>query len=319
MMALRGLTALASMAAMMMVATNVAAQYPDRAVRLLVGFAAGGGTDVSARLIAKSLTEQWGKSVVVENKAGADGNIATAEIARARPDGYNLLVTTTSIVITPVQQKQEYDPYTSFEPITLIGSSPSLAVVHPSMPIKTIKELIALAKSKPGLVNFGSAGAGTVPYLATEMFLQETGLRMTHIPYKGGGPAVIGILSGETQLLFNSTAPLRTHVVAGKLRPIAVTAPKRLNIYPEVPTLIESGLPGFDTKVWFAAFAPAQTPKDIIQKLNTDFVKAIRSPEVRVTLEKQGNSVEGGSPDELARLVRTDYERWARVIKNIKS
>ncbi len=319
MMALRWFTALASMAAMMMVATNVAAQYPDRAVRLLVGFAAGGGTDVSARLIAKSLTEQWGKSVVVENKAGADGNIATAEIARARPDGYNLLVTTTSIVITPVQQKQEYDPYTSFEPITLIGSSPSLAVVHPSMPIKTIKELIALAKSKPGLVNFGSAGAGTVPYLATEMFLQETGLRMTHIPYKGGGPAVIGILSGETQLLFNSTAPLRTHVVAGKLRPIAVTAPKRLNIYPEVPTLIESGLPGFDTKVWFAAFAPAQTPKDIIQKLNTDFVKAIRSPEVRVTLEKQGNSVEGGSPDELARLVRTDYERWARVIKNIKS
>ena len=318
-MALRWFTALASMAAMMMVATNVAAQYPDRAVRLLVGFAAGGGTDVSARLIAKSLTEQWGKSVVVENKAGADGNIATAEIARARPDGYNLLVTTTSIVITPVQQKQEYDPYTSFEPITLIGSSPSLAVVHPSMPIKTIKELIALAKSKPGLVNFGSAGAGTVPYLATEMFLQETGLRMTHIPYKGGGPAVIGILSGETQLLFNSTAPLRTHVVAGKLRPIAVTAPKRLNIYPEVPTLIESGLPGFDTKVWFAAFAPAQTPKDIIQKLNTDFVKAIRSPEVRVTLEKQGNSVEGGSPDELARLVRTDYERWARVIKNIKS
>ncbi len=319
MMALRGLAASALVAATMMMATNVAAQYPDRAVRLLVGFAAGGGTDVSARLIAKSLTEQWGKSVVVENKAGADGNIATAEIARARPDGYNLLVTTTSIVITPVQQKQEYDPYTSFDPITLIGSSPSLAVVHPSMPVKNIKELIALAKAKPGSINFGSAGAGTVPYLATEMFLQETGLRMTHIPYKGGGPAVIGILSGETQLLFNSTAPLRTHVVAGKLRPIAVTAPKRLNIYPEVPTLIESGLPGFDTKVWFAAFAPAQTPKDIIQKLNADFVKAIRSPEVRVTLEKQGNTVEGSTPDELARLVRTDFDRWARVIKNIKN
>ena len=319
MMALQWLAVPASMAATMMVATNAAAQYPDRNVRLLVGFAAGGGTDVSARLIAKSLTEQWGKSVVVENKAGADGNIATAEIARARPDGYNLLVTTTSIVITPVQQKQEYDPYTSFEPITLIGSSPSLAVVHPSMPVKNIKELIALAKAKPGSINFGSAGAGTVPYLATEMFLQETGLRMTHIPYKGGGPAVIGILSGETQLLFNSTVPLRTHVVAGKLRPIAVTAPKRLGIYPEVPTLIESGLPGFDTKVWFAAFAPAQTPKDIVQKLHADFVKAIRSPEVRLTLEKQGNSVEGSTPDELARLVRTDFDRWARVIKNIKN
>ena len=239
---LRWPAAWGSMAALMM-ATNAAAQYPDRAVRLLVGFAAGGGTDVSARLIAKSLTEQWGKSVVVENKAGADGNIATAEIARARPDGYNLLVTTTSIVITPVQQKQEYDPYTSFEPITLIGSSPSLVVVHPSMPVKNIKELIALAKARPGTINFGSAGAGTVPYLATEMFVQETGLRMTHIPYKGGGPAVIGILSGETQLLFNSTAPLRTHVVAGKLRPIAVTAPKRLaGALVSVPTFKEQGV-----------------------------------------------------------------------------
>jgi len=141
---------------------------------------------------------------------------------------------------------------------------------------------------------------------------------MVHIPYKGGGPAVIGILSGETQLLFNSTAPLRPHVVAGRLRPLAVTSLKRLEPYPEVPTMIESGLPGFDTKVWFAAFAPAHTPKEIVHKLNEDMVKAIRSPALRDTLEKQGNTVEGGSPEELARLVRTDYERWSRVIRNIK-
>lgn len=294
------------------------AQFPERPVRLLVGFGAGGGTDIASRLIARFLTEAWGKSVLVENKPGADGNIATVEIARAKPDGYNLLVTTTSIAITPAQQKQVYDPYTSFEPITLISSSPSLVVVHPSMPVTSVKQLVALAKAKPGSISFGSAGAGTVPYLATEMFLQETGTRMVHIPYKGGGPAVIGILSGETQLLFNSMAPVRPHVVAGKLRPIAITSPKRHELYPDVPTLIESGLPGFDTKVWFAAFAPAQTPKEIVQKLNEDFVKAIRSPEVRGSLEKQGNTVEGSSTEELARLVRTDFERWSRVIKNIK-
>jgi tripartite-type tricarboxylate transporter receptor subunit TctC len=318
---LRWTVATAAALAMAASATNVAAQapYPDRTVRMLVGFGAGGGTDVAARLIAKVLTETWGKSVIVENKPGADGDIATVEISRAKPDGYNLLVTTTSISITPAQRKPGFDPHTSFEPITLISSSPSLVVVHPSMPVKNIKQLIALAKSKPGWITFGSAGAGTVPYLATELFLQETGTRMVHVGYKGGGPAVIGILSGETQLLFNSTAPLRPHVVAGRLRPIAVTAPKRLALYPEIPTLIESGLPGFDTKVWFAAFAPAQTPKDIIAKLNEDMVKAIRSPEVRGVLEKQGNTVEGGTPDELARLVRSDFERWSRVIRNIKN
>jgi tripartite-type tricarboxylate transporter receptor subunit TctC len=187
------------------------------------------------------------------------------------------------------------------------------------MPVRTIKQLIAVAKAKPGSISFGSAGAGTVPYLATELLLQETGTRMVHIPYKGGGPAVIGILSGETQLLLNSTAPLRPHVVAGKLRPIGVTAPKRLELYPEVPTLIESGFPGFDTKVWFAAFAPAQTQKEIVHKLNEDMVKAIRAPAVRDTLENQGNTVEGSTPQELARLVRADFERWSRVIRNIKN
>lgn len=312
--------ALVAAAVMAVAAAESAAQspYPDRPVRLLVGFGAGGGTDVAARLIAKFLTESWGKSVIVENKPGADGDIATVEIARARPDGYNLLITTTSIAITPAQRKTAFDPYTSFEPITLISSSPSLIVVHPSMPVKTIKQLVTLAKAKPGAITFGSAGAGTVPYLATELFLQETGTHMVHIPYKGGGPAVIGILSGETQLLFNSTAPLRPHVVAGRLRPIGVTSPKRLVLYPEVPTLIESGLPGFDTKVWFAAFAPAQTPKDIVRKLNEDFVKAVHSPEVRGTLEKQGNTVEGGTAEELAQLVKSDFTRWSRVIRNIK-
>lgn len=314
----RWLAAVAA-AVMSAAAHGAAVDFPERPVRLLVGFGAGGGTDVSARLIAKSLTETWGKSVVVENKPGADGNIATVEIARAKPDGYNLLVTTTSIAITPAQQKQAYDPHTSFEPITLIGSSPSLVVVHPSMPVKTIKQLIALGKSKPGAINFGSAGAGTVPYLATELFLQETGLRMVHIPYKGGGPAVIGILSGETQLLFNSMAPLRPHVVAGRLRPIGVTSPKRHVLYPEVPTLIESGLPGFDTAVWFAMFAPAKTPRDIVQKLNEDTVKAIRSNEIHSNLESQGYTVGGSSAEELARLVKADYARWSRVIKNIKT
>lgn len=295
-----------------------AAEFPERPVRLLVGFGAGGGTDISARLMAKSLTELWGRSVVVENKPGADASIATAEIARAKPDGYNLLVTTTAITITPTQQKQAWDPQASFEPITLIGSAHSLVVVHPSLPVHSVRQLIALAKARPGAITFGSSGTGTVPYLATELFMMETGTRMVHIPYKGSGPAGIGILSGETQLLFAAILSVLPSVKAGRLRPIAVTAPKRNTLVPEVPTLSESGLPGFDTATWYGAFAPAKTPKEIVLKLNDDLVKAIRSPEVRTNLEQQGYRVDGSSPEELAQLVRFDLAKWSKVIRNIK-
>lgn len=293
--------------------------FPERTVRLVVGFGAGGGTDIAGRLIAKTLTDMWGRSVVVENKPGADGSIAAAEIAKSKPDGYNLLMTTTAITITPAQQAQQpFDPIASFEPITLVGSSPSLVVVHPSLPVHTLKQLIALARSKPGALSFGSSGTGTVPYLATELFRQRTGTDMVHVPYKGGGPAVVGILSGEVQLLFNSIGPVLPHVKAGKLRPLAVTSPRRQPLVPEVPTMIESGLKGFDTASWYAVFAPAKTPRDLLQKLNVDFVKALQSPDVRSTLEKQGFDATGSSPEELAQLVKSDLATWSRVIRNIK-
>lgn len=297
---------------------HAAAQFPERPVRLLVGFGAGGGTDISARLIAKSLTEMWGRSVVVENRPGADASIATAEIARAKPDGYNLLVTTTAIAITPAQQKQPWDPQASFEPITLIGSAHSLVVVHPSLPVRSVKELIALAKARPGAITFGSSGTGTVPYLATELFMMETGTRMVHVPYKGSGPAGIGILSGETQLLFAAILSVLPHAKAGRLRPIAVTSPRRNAMVPEIPTLSESGLPGFDTATWYGAFSPAKTPREIVVKLNEDFVKAIRSPEVRSNLEQQGYSVDGSTSEVLAQLVKSDLVKWSKVIKSIK-
>ena len=302
----------------LLVAPHASAQFPERPVRLLVGFGAGGGTDISARLIARSLTETWGRSVVVENRPGADASIATAEIARAKPDGYNLLVTTTALAITPAQQKQTWDPQASFEPITLIGSAHSLVVVHPSLPVHNVKQLIALAKARPGAINFGSSGTGTVPYLATELFMMETGTRMVHVPYKGSGPAGIGILSGETQLLFAAILSVLPHVKAGRLRPIAVTAPKRNAMAPGIPTLDESGLPGFDTATWYGAFAPARTPREIVLKLNEDFVRAIRSPEVRSNLEQQGYSVEGSTPEELAQLVKSDLVKWSKVIRSIR-
>jgi tripartite-type tricarboxylate transporter receptor subunit TctC len=305
-------------AAIMVAAVDAAAQFPERPVRLLVGFAVGGGTDISTRVIAKSLTELWGKSVVVENKAGADGSIAAAEIARTRPDGYNVLVTTTAIAITPFQQKQSFDPQTSFEPVTLIGSAHQLVVVHPSLPARSIKQLIALARAKPGAITFGSSGTGTVPYLATELFLMETGTRMVHVPYKGGGPAVIGILSGETQVLFTAILPVLPSVKAGRLRAIGATSPRRHPLVPDIPTLNESGLPGFDTATWYGAFAPAKTPREIVAKLNEDFVRAIRSPEVRSNLEGQGYRVEGSSPEELAQLVKSDLVKWSKVIRNIR-
>jgi tripartite-type tricarboxylate transporter receptor subunit TctC len=305
-------------AAMMVAAVDAAAQFPERPVRLLVGFAVGGGTDISTRVIAKSLTELWGKSVVVENKAGADGSIAAAEIARTKPDGYNVLVTTTAIAITPFQQKQSFDPQTSFEPVTLIGSAHQLVVVHPSLPARSIKQLIALARAKPGAITFGSSGTGTVPYLATELFLMETGTRMVHVPYKGGGPAVIGILSGETQVLFTAILPVLPSVKAGRLRAIGATSPRRHPLVPDIPTLNESGLPGFDTATWYGAFAPAKTPREIVAKLNEDFVRAIRSPEVRSNLEGQGYRVEGSSPEDLAQLVKSDLVKWSKVIRNIR-
>src|SRR5215510_5525154 len=219
--------------AMTFLAPHAAAQFPERPVRLLVGFGAGGGTDISARLIAKSLAETWGKSVVVENRPGADASIATAEIARAKPDGYNLLITTTAIAITPSQQKQPWDPQASFEPIALIGSAHSLVVVHPSLPVHNVKQLIVLAKARPGAIIYGSSGTGTVPYLATELFALETGIRMVHVPYKGSGPAGIGILSGETQLLFAAILSVLPSVTAGRLRAIAVTSPGRNPMVPE--------------------------------------------------------------------------------------
>jgi tripartite-type tricarboxylate transporter receptor subunit TctC len=299
-------------------ADALAAQFPERSVRLLVGFGAGGGTDIAARLISKSLFETWGRSVVVENKPGADGSIAAAEISKSKPDGYNLLFTTTAITITPVQQTQPFDPVTSFEPITLIGSSPSMVVVHPSLPVNSIKQLIALAKAKPGALSFGSSGTGTVPYLATELFRQSTGTDMVHVPYKGGGPAVLGILSGEVQLLFNGIGPVFPYVKTGRLKALAVTSPKRQSVAPEIPTMIESGLPGFDTATWYAVFVPAKTPREIVRKLNADFVKATRLPEIRTNLEQQGFVVEGSSAAELAQLVQSDLARWSRVVKNIK-
>ena len=303
---------------LMAAATDGGAQFPERPVRLLVGFAVGGGTDISSRVIAKSLNDLWGKSVVVENRPGADASIASAEIARAKPDGYNLLVTTTAIAITPSQQKQSWDPIASFEPITLVGSGHQLVVVHPSLPVRSVKQLISLAKAKPGAITFGSAGTGTVPYLATELFALETGTKMVHVPYKGGGPAVIGILSGETQLLFQAIVPVLPSIKAGRLRPIAATSPKRHFLVPDIPTLIESGLPGFDTATWYAIFAPAKTPKEIVQKLNEDLVKVIRSQEVRGNLEGQGYTVNGTSQEELAQLVKSELAKWSRVINAIK-
>lgn len=305
-------------AGLLLAAGHAAAQFPERPVRLLVGFAVGGGTDISTRVIAKSLSELWGKSAVVENRPGADGSIASAEIARAKPDGYNVLVTTTAIAITPSQRKEPWDPIASFEPITLVGSGHQIAVVHPSMPVRNVKQLIALARAKPGAITYGSSGTGTVPYLATELFALETGIKMVHVPYKGGGPAVIGILSGETQLLFNAIVPVLPSIKAGRLRAIAATSPKRHFLVPEIPTLIESGLPGFDTATWYGIFVPAKTPKEVVQKLNEDLVKVIRSPEVRSNLEAQGYTVNGTSPEELARLVKSELARWSRVINAIK-
>jgi len=297
--------------------TATAQAWPTKPIRLMVPFPPGGSTDIVARIVAQKLSERLGQSMVIENRGGAGGTIGTSAIAKSAPDGYNLAVASTSthVVAPGVYPKLDYDPVKDFAPIGLMAVSPYLLVVNPAVPAKTLKELVALAKERPGKLNYASAGVGSTTHLAMEMLKAVSGTYMLHIPYNGNGPAGTAVVGGQVEILFGSLPALLPHAKSGRVRSLAVGTPKRSPSLPEVPTVAESGYPGFDASLWLALVAPAGTPQPIIERVNKELVALIASAETREALDKAGAEPLTGTPADLAAMIRDGLPKYAKVIK----
>jgi tripartite-type tricarboxylate transporter receptor subunit TctC len=296
------------------------ANFPSRPVTLTVGFSPGGGTDMAARIIAKKLTENIGQSVVVENRAGAGGNIAAQHIAGAAPDGYTIHLTSVGpMSVAPAMQKNlPYDPKRDIAPITMGVMFPNVIVVHPDVPAKTLGEYVELAKSKPGQLNYASSGIGGAGHLAGELFKLRAGVDIVHVPYKGGGPAMTDLLGGRVTMYPAVPSTALQQVESGKLRALAITGPNRIPTYPNVPTVAESGYPGFEASNWYAFVAPGKTPPEILDYWNREIVKVLRDPQVKAELAKHGLDPAPGTRDELARYIDKETETWGRVVREAK-
>jgi tripartite-type tricarboxylate transporter receptor subunit TctC len=313
-------------AALIAVALSVPAAFaqtwPAKTVRIVVPQPPGGTTDLLARLLAKKYTETLGPPFVVENRAGASGIIGTEAVVRSPADGYTLLFTSASLSVSTAiyGSKLSFDPLTGLAPVTWLSSVPLLLTLHPSVPVRTVKELIALSKRQKGGLNGGHNGSGTTSHIALEMFRQQTGASMTAIPYKGGGPATIAILAGEIDFTFGTLSTVKPHVEGGRLRGIAVSTKKRSSVFPDLPTM-DSIYPGFESDNWFGLFAPAGVPKEIIAKLNALAIDAMKSAEIRDVIAKDGGDLVGSTPEELGAHLKSEVARYSKVIKagNIKA
>ena len=290
--------------------------YPNHVIRLVVPFPAGGTTDIIARDVAKRLTDTLGQSVVVDNRPGAGGNSGADIVAKSAPDGYTLLMGTVGThAINPSLYKMPYDNVKDFVPIVLVAGVPNVLEVNPSLPVNSVADLIKLAKSKPGVINFASSGSGTSIHLSGELFKTMAGVDMTHVPYKGSAPALVDLVGGQVQVMFDNLPSSLQLIKAGKLRAIAVTSLKRSPALPDVPTIAESGLPGFEASSWFGMLAPAGTPAPIVAKINAEVNQWLQSPEGRGQLLAQGAEVAGGTPEQFAAHIRAETDKWAKVVK----
>ena len=316
--------AAASMFALGAAALSASAQtaWPDKPIRIVVGFAPGGFTDVLARLIGQKLTERLGQSVIVENKPGAAGTIGADQVAKAKPDGYTLLLahSNSNSVAPSLYPRLPYDVLKDFTPIIPVTYTPLLLTVNEKVPAKDVKEFVALAKSKPGALRYASSGGGSAQHLAAERFQLVTGIQMTHIPYKGSGQAIVDLLSGQVELNFESPPNVMTHAKAGKLRLLAVTSNKRSPILPDVPTMAEAGVQHAEMLQWFAVMGPAKLPAEITRKLNTEIAAILKQPDVQEKIALQGGEIMGGTPEEFARFLAIDTAAYAKLVKeaNIK-
>ncbi|MBI3936523.1 MAG: tripartite tricarboxylate transporter substrate binding protein [Betaproteobacteria bacterium] len=294
--------------------------YPARPLRLVVPFAPGGGNDIVARAIALRLTEALGQPVVVDNRGGAGGIIGTDTVAKAQPDGYTIgMGSTSALAINPALfKKLPFDPVRDFAPITLVASAPYILSVHPSVPAKSVKEFIALAKAKPETLHFSSAGNGATNHLAGEIFKTATGIDMVHVPYKGAGPAMFDAIAGQVQLTFGPMVSTLPHVRSRKLRGLGVSSAKRSSVAPELPTIAESGVPGYEVVNWYGMVAPASTPRTIVDRLNREIVRIIRSKELKERLTSEGAEVIANAPDAFAAFIKSELGKWGKAVRDAK-
>jgi tripartite-type tricarboxylate transporter receptor subunit TctC len=290
-----------------------AAEWPTKPVRLVIGFAPGGGTDVTARALSNKLIGSLGQQVIVDNRPGHSGTIAADIVSKGVPDGHTVLLGTIALVINPIlTKKMPFDTFKDLQPVTQAVDSTNILIVHPSVPAKSVKELISLAKSKP--LNGGSSGIGGTGHLAVELFNLQAGTKITHVPYKGGGPAMVDLLAGNINLIFATAASSINHIKAGKARPLAVTTAKRSALVPDLPTVAEAGLKGYEANNWNGFFVPAGTPRPIVARLNKELSTALLAPDIKEFLFKQGLDAAPGAPEQFAKYMKAEYSKWSNVI-----
>lgn len=291
--------------------------YPTKPVRMIIALAPGGGVDTTGRYLAQKMSEAWGQNVVTDNRPGAGGSIASELVAKAVPDGYTMLMNSSGITITPSIMKLGYDPRKDLLPTSLAVVSPGVLVVHPSLPVKNVQELIAFAKSKPGELLFSSSGQGSGQHLAMEMMAQMAGLKLTHVPYKGTAPSITDVVAGRISMTIASVISTRPFFTSGKLRALAVVGPKRTPALPDYPTVAESGVPGFGYNNWYAVFLPGTTPKPIAQRVQQVITTAVTTPEAQKLLIGQGLDPVGSTVDEFTKMYNEEITRWAKVVKSV--
>ena len=313
---LRTRTRLLAALVLLLAALPAAAQgYPKGPVRVILPFPAGGGVDAAGRILAQSLSDSFGKLFLIENRGGANGNIGTEAAAKSPSDGYTLLFTGAGFVTNPSLYKTvPYDPIKDFDPISLMALGPNVLVVHPSLPVHSVQELIALAREKPGQIGFAGSGSGSTPHLAGELFNVMAGVQLVHIPYRGSGPAMIGLLAGDAPVMFLPAINAGPHVAGGRLRAIAVTSRERLPAMPDLPTISESGLPGYESSQWYGVLAPAGTAPEVLDALSAAVMKIMQTPEMKARMTGDGLVAIGSSREQFAVHIRTELEKWAKVI-----
>jgi tripartite-type tricarboxylate transporter receptor subunit TctC len=298
---------------------TAAEPYPQKPIRLVLPFAPGGGTDFLARALSERLSEALGVSIIVDNRPGAGGTLGTAVVAKSPPDGYTLLFTSASYTFNPSLYKSlPFDPVRDFKPVTMFAKEPNLLSVHPSLPVASVKELIALARKRPGEITYGSGGVGSNIHLTTELLLHMAGIRLTHVPYKGGGPATTALLTGEVQMMLPSIQPGLPFVKSGRLRVLAVTTKERSLALPNVPSVHEAGVPGYDKAAWYGLFTPMAVPESIVTRLHQAAVKVLKNPDVEKRISAQGGIVVGNTPAEFDSFVRAEIAAWAKLISTMK-
>ena len=291
--------------------------YPNKPIRIVVPYAPGGTTSILTRAVGQKLTDAWGQSIIVDNRGGAAGGIGTEAVARAAPDGYTLLLGTVGTfgINSAVYTKLSYDPVKDFAPVGMLATSANMLLVHPSVPVTSVKELIALAKSKPNSLNYGSSGSGSTSHLSGEMFKSMAGINMTHVPYKGGAPMMADLLGGQLEVMFDQVPAVLPHVKSGRARALAVTTAQRSAAAPDVPTMAEAGVPGYEMAVWYGLLAPAATPRDIVAKLNAELAKVLNQPDFKQQMLAQGAELMPSTAEQLAEIIRDDLVKYARVAK----